>query len=91
MTIHFGGLGDRGRSFDDQDGASAATTAISRAQFRLTEAGQTTSRGPPGVRCRSETIDLSRLAEAHVVGEDGAPPAEQERDAFDLMREESLG
>src|SRR6188768_1985211 len=36
--------------------ASAATTSISRAQLRLTEAGQTTSRGPPGARCRSETI-----------------------------------
>ncbi|HTH03329.1 MAG TPA: hypothetical protein VL882_23805 [Vicinamibacterales bacterium] len=34
---------------------------------------------------------LSRLAEAHVVGKDGPSPAEQERDAFDLMREESLG
>ena len=34
---------------------------------------------------------LARLAEAHVVGEDRAPPAEQERDAFDLMREEPVG
>jgi hypothetical protein len=34
---------------------------------------------------------LSRLAQAHVVGEDCAPPAEQERDAFDLVGEESVG
>ena len=34
---------------------------------------------------------LSRLAQAHVVGEDRPPPAEQERDAFDLVREESVG
>ena len=34
---------------------------------------------------------LARLAQAHVVGEDRAPPAEQERDAFDLVREEPVG
>ena len=34
---------------------------------------------------------LARLAEAHVVGEDGAPPAEQERDAVDLVGEEPVG
>ena len=34
---------------------------------------------------------LAGLAEAHVVGEDGAPPAEQERDAFDLVGEEPIG
>ena len=33
---------------------------------------------------------LARLAEAHVVGKDGALAPEQERDAFDLMREEPL-
>ena len=33
---------------------------------------------------------LAGLAETHVVGEDGALPPEQERDAFDLMREEPL-
>ena len=32
---------------------------------------------------------LARLAEAHVVGKNGALAPEQERDAFDLMREES--
>ena len=34
---------------------------------------------------------LARLAEAHVVGEDRAPPPEQERDAVDLVREEPVG
>jgi hypothetical protein len=33
---------------------------------------------------------LARLAKAHVVGEDGALPAEEERDALDLMREKTL-
>ena len=34
---------------------------------------------------------LACLAKAHVVGEDRAPAAEQERDAFDLVREQALG
>ena len=34
---------------------------------------------------------LARLAEAHVVGEDRALAAEQEGDAFDLVREQPLG
>ena len=33
---------------------------------------------------------LSRLAEAHVVGQNGAAPAKQEGNAFDLVREQSL-
>jgi hypothetical protein len=34
---------------------------------------------------------LACLPESHVVGEDGAAPAEEEGDAFDLMGEESRG
>jgi hypothetical protein len=34
---------------------------------------------------------LARLAEAHVVGEDRAPPPEQECDAFDLVWEQPVG
>ena len=33
---------------------------------------------------------LPGFAEAHVVGQDGARAAEQERDAFDLMREQPV-
>ena len=64
--------------------------SISRAQLRFTDAGQTTRYGPPGAAWRSDDDRLPRLAEAHVVGEDGAAAAEQERDAFDLMREEPV-
>ena len=34
---------------------------------------------------------LPRLAEAHVVGEDGAAASQEKRNAFHLVREESIG
>ena len=34
---------------------------------------------------------LPRLAETHVIREDGAPPAEEERHPLDLMREQAFG
>ena len=64
--------------------------SISRAQLRFTDAGQTTRYGPPGAAWRSDDDRLPRLAEPHVVGQDGAAAAEQESDAFDLMREEPV-
>ena len=70
---------------------SGATRAISRAQFRLTDAGHTTRPASAGREVPQRDDRLARLAEAHVVGEDRAPPAEQERDAFDLVREEPVG
>ena len=70
--------------------APGAATAISRAQLRFTEAGQTTRYGPRGASVPQRDDRLAGLAEAHVVGEDRAPASEQERDAFDLVREESL-
>ena len=89
----FGGRGDTGAGSFDRPGRKrpARRWSISRAQFRLTEAGQTTRHGPPGASVAQRDDRLPRLAEAHVVGEDGAPPAEQERDAFDLVREEPVG
>ena len=43
-------------------------------------------------RCVPQRDDgLPRLAEAHVVGEDGATSAEEERDPLDLVRVETLG
>ena len=34
---------------------------------------------------------LARLAQTHVVGQDGAAAAEEKRDTFHLMREEPFG
>ena len=67
-----------------------AARLISRAQLRFTDAGQTTRYGPVRRDVPQRDDRLARLAEAHVVGEDGALPAEQERDAFDLVRKEPL-
>ena len=71
--------------------ASGATTAISRAQFRLTDAGTDDQARAARREVPQRDDRLARLAEAHVVGEDGAAPAQQERDAFDLVRKEPIG
>ena len=56
---------------------------------RLTEAGADDQIRPVRRDVTERDDRLSRLAQAHVVGQDRAPAAEQERDAFDLVRKEA--
>ena len=83
--------GDRRRAFDDEHGCGG------RHQRDLTRPvtlhrGRTDDEVRTAGRHMAERDDgLSRLAEAHVVGQDGAAAAEEEGDAIDLVRKEPVG
>ena len=86
-----GGRGDRRGAVDDldvgcrvRDGQLARPVALDRC--RAHDQPASAGREMPQRHDR-----LARLAEAHVVGENRAPPAEQKRDAVDLVREEPFG
>jgi hypothetical protein len=79
------------RAFDHEDGgvlrdqrdlARPVPLDGCRTDDQPRSAGREMSEGDDGLPC---------LAETHVVGEDGAPPPEQERDAVDLVREQPFG
>ena len=85
-------IGDRrgAAAFDDADRGSgnrkvdlARPVALHRcgADHEIRSAGRDMAQRDDGLAC---------LPEPHVVSEDGAAAAEQERDAFDLMREEPV-
>ena len=87
----FGGRRYRPRSFDDQDRGIRRDDGDLARPVSLDRSWTDNEAGSAWREVAQRDDRLSRLAEAHVVGEDGAPPAEQERDAFDLVREEPVG
>ena len=86
-----GGRGDRRAALDHQDGGVRRDDADLTRPVALDGGRADDQPGPAGREVPQRDDRLARLAEAHVVGEDRAPPAEQERDAFDLVREQAFG
>ena len=92
MTIvHSGAVRRRGAAFDDQDRAAGAIAGDFARPVALHRRGADDEVRAAGCGMAQRHDRLPRLAEAHVVGEDGAAAAEQERDAFNLVREEPVG
>ena len=87
-------LGRRGggrRPFDHEDGGIGRDDGDFARPVALDGGGTHDQTASAGREVPQRDDRLARFAEAHVVGEDRAPPPEQECDAVDLVREEPVG
>ena len=84
------GHGRCAAAFDDADGGAGDRLLDLARPVALHRGGADDEIRPAGGGMAEGHDRLPRLAEPHVVGEDGAAAAEQERDAFNLMRKEPL-